>query len=70
MTHYISVQKIMSVADFIKVFIKDIIKHYNVSEVLVMNWDKLFMSEQWTSFCFHMQCCCNISTVFYSQTDD
>ena len=43
MTHYISVQKIMSVDDFIKVFIKDIIRHYNVSEVLVTDRDKLFM---------------------------
>ena len=35
MTHYISVQKTMSVTDFIEVFIRDIIKHHNVSEVLV-----------------------------------
>ena len=36
----------MSVADFIKVFLKDIIKHYNVSEVLVTDWDKLFTLKQ------------------------
>ena len=70
MTHYISVQKIMSVADFIEVFIRDIIKHYDVLKVLVTDRDKLFMLKQWTSFCFHMQCCWNISTVFHSQTDD
>ena len=46
MTHYISVQKTISVTDFIKVFIKDIIKHYNVSEVLVTDKDKLFMIKQ------------------------
>ena len=46
MTHYISVQKIMSVADFIEVFIRDIIKHYNVSEVLITDKDKLFMLKQ------------------------
>ena len=46
MTHYISVQKIMSVADFIEVFIRDIIKHHNVSEVLVTDRDKLFMLKQ------------------------
>ena len=46
MTHYISVQKIMSVADFIEVFIRDIIKHHNMSEVLITDRDKLFMSEQ------------------------
>ena len=59
----------MSVADFIEVFIRDIIKHHDVSKVLVMNRDKLFMLKQWTSFCFHMQYCCNILTIFYSQTD-
>ena len=69
MTHYISVQKTMSVADFIEVFIRDIIRHHDVSEVLIMTWDKLFMSEQWTSFCFHMQCCHNMLTAFHSQTD-
>ena len=37
MTHYISVQKMMSVADFIKVFIRDIIRYYSMSEVLIMN---------------------------------
>ena len=46
MTYYISVQKTMSVTDFIKVFIKDIIKHHNMSEVLITDRDKLFMSEQ------------------------
>ena len=35
----------MSVAVFIEVFIKDIIKYYNVSEVLVTDRDKLFTSE-------------------------
>ena len=35
MTHYILIQKIMSVADFIEVFIRDIIRHHNMSEVLV-----------------------------------
>ena len=70
MTHYISVQKIMSVADFIEVFIRDIIRHHNVLKVLVTDRDKLFMSEQWTSFCFHMQCWWNILTAFHSQTDD
>ena len=69
-THYISVQKTMSVTDFIEVFIRDIIKHYSVSEVLVTDRDKLFMSEQWTSFCFYMQCYCNILTAFHLQTDD
>ena len=70
MTHYISVQKIMSVADFIKVFIRDIIKHHNMSEVLVTDRDKLFILKQWTSFCFHMQCCQNILTAFHLQTDN
>ena len=60
----------MSVADFIEVFIKDIIKHYDMSEVLIMNWDKLFILKQWTSFCFHMQCHHNILSAFHSQTDD
>ena len=45
MAHYISVQKIMSVTDFIKVFIQDIVRLYNMSEVLVTDRDKLFMSE-------------------------
>ena len=35
MTHYISVQKMMSVADFIEVFIRDIIRHHGMSEVLI-----------------------------------
>ena len=35
MTHYIFIQKIISVADFIEVFIRDIIKYYDMSEVLV-----------------------------------
>ena len=69
MTHYISVQKTMSVADFIEVFIRDIIRHHDMSEVLITDQDKLFMSEQWTSFCFHMQCCCNMLTAFHLQTD-
>ena len=70
MAHYISVQKMMSVADFIEVFIRDIIRHYNMLKVLVTDRDKLFTLKQWTSFCFHMQCYCNILIVFYSQTDD
>ena len=70
MTHYISVQKIISVVDFIEVFIRDIIKHHNMSEVLVTDWDKLFILKQWTSFCFYMQCCYNILTTFYLQTND
>ena len=69
MAHYISVQKMMSVADFIEVFIRDIIRHHGVPEVLITDWDKLFMSEQWTSFCFHMQCHCNMLTAFHPQTD-
>ena len=56
----------MSVTDFIEVFIRDIIKHHNVSEVLITDRDKLFMSEQWTNFYFYMQCCCNILTAFHS----
>ena len=60
----------MSVADFIEVFIKDIIKHYDVLVVLVTDRDKPFTLKQWTSFCFHMQCHCNILTAFNLQTDD
>ena len=39
MTHYISVQKIMSVTDFIEVFIRDIIKYHDMSKVLVTDRD-------------------------------
>ena len=46
MTHYISVQKTISVADFIEVFIQDIVRLHDVSEVLVTDRDKLFISEQ------------------------
>ena len=46
MTHYISVQKIMSVADFIEVFIRDIIRHYDISEILVTDQNKFFMLKQ------------------------
>ena len=46
MTYYVSVQKIMSVTDFIKVFIQDIVRLYNMSEVLVTDRDKLFTLEQ------------------------
>ena len=35
MAHYIPVQKMMSVADFIEVFIRDIIRHHGVPEVLI-----------------------------------
>ena len=45
MAHYISVQKTMSVADFIEVFIQDIVKLHSVPEVLVTDRDKLFISE-------------------------
>ena len=60
----------MSVADFIEVFIRDIIKYHDMLKVLVTDRDKLFILKQWTSFCFHMQCCQNISMTFHSQTDD
>ena len=49
MAHYIPVQKIMSVADFIEVFIQDVVKHHGMPEVLVTDRDKLFTSEKWTS---------------------
>ena len=35
MAHYISVQKMMLVADFIEVFIRDMIRHHDVSEILI-----------------------------------
>ena len=38
-------------------------------EVLVTDRDKLFILEQWTSFCFHMQCHHNLLTAFHLQTD-
>ena len=46
MTHYISVQKMISVVDFIEVFIRDIIRYYNISEILITDQNKLFISEQ------------------------
>ena len=69
MAHYIPVRKTMSVADFIEVFIREVVKHHGVPEVLVTDRDKLFTSEKWTSFCFHMRCCHNLSTAFHPQTD-
>ena len=69
MAHYISVQKTMSVTDFIEVFIQDIVRLHDVSEVLVTDRDKLFMLRQWISFCFHMRCYCNLSMAFHPQTD-
>ena len=69
MAHYIPVQKMMLVADFIEVFIRDIIRHHGVPEVLITDRDKLFTSEQWTSFCFHMRCRRNLSTAFHPQTN-
>ena len=67
MAHYIPVQKTMSVADFIEVFIRDVVKHHGMPEVLVTDRDKLFTSENWTSFCFHMRCCHNLLTAFHPQ---
>ncbi|SLM35629.1 gag polymerase env protein [Lasallia pustulata] len=69
MAHYIPVRKTMSVADFIEVFIQDVVKHHGMPEVLVTDRDKLFTSEKWTSFCFHMRCRHNVSTAFHPQTD-
>ena len=69
MAHYIPVRKIMSVADFIEVFIQEVVKHHGVPEVLVTDRDKLFTLEKWTSFCFHMRCRRNLSTAFHLQTD-
>ena len=46
MAHYISVQKTISVTDFIEVFIQDIVRLHDVSEVLVTDRDKLFMLRQ------------------------
>ena len=69
MAHYIPVCKMMSVTDFIEVFIQDIVKHHGMPEVLVTDRDKLFTTEQWTSFCFHMRCRRNMSTAFHPQTD-
>ncbi|SLM38090.1 gag polymerase env [Lasallia pustulata] len=69
MAHYIPVRKTMSVADFIKVFIRDVVKHHGMSEVLVTDRDKLFTLEKWTSFCFHMRCRYNVLTAFHLQTD-
>ena len=69
MAHYIPVWKTMLVADFIKVFIQEVVKHHGVSEVLVTDRDKLFTSEKWTSFCFHMRCRRNLWTAFHPQTD-
>ena len=37
MAHYISVQKMMSVTDFIEVFIRDIIRHHDMLKILIMN---------------------------------
>ena len=69
MAHYISVRKTMSVTDFIEVFIRDVVKHHGMREVLVTDRDKLFTSEKWISFCFHMRCCHNLSMAFHPQTD-
>ena len=65
MAHYIPVRKTMSVADFIEVFIQEVVKHHGVPEVLVTDRDKLFTSEKWTSFCFHMRCHRNLLTAFH-----
>ena len=59
----------MSVADFIEVFIQDVIKHHGMPEVLVTDSNKVFTLEKWTSFCFHMRCCYNLLTAFHPQTD-
>ena len=69
MSYYIPVQKTMSVADFIKVFIRDVVKYPGMPEVLVTDRDKLFTLEKWTSFCFHMRCCRNLLTAFHPQTN-
>ena len=69
MAHYIPVRKTMSVADFIEVFIRDVVKHHGMPEVLVTDRDKLFTLEKWTSFCFHMRCRRNVLTAFHPQTD-
>ena len=69
MAYYIPVRKTLSVADFIEVFIQDVVKHHDMPEVLVTDRDKLFTSEKWASFCFYMRCHCNLLTVFHPQTD-
>ena len=46
MAHYISVQKTMLITDFIEVFIQDIVRLHSVLEVLVIDRNKLFTSEQ------------------------
>ena len=69
MAHYIPVRKTISVADFIKVFIQDVVKYHGMLEVLVIDRDKLFTLEKWTSFCFHIKGRHNLSTAFHPQKD-
>ena len=67
MCHYISCWKNMIVKDFVKIFIQKIVCLHEISIVIVLNWELLFISQFWINVMYTLKIKQWLSIVFYSQ---
>ena len=70
MIHYISCSKTISTKDLIEIFIREMIKLYNVSFLVISDRDSIFISKFWLTLCYCLNIIKNLSTTFHSQIDN
>ncbi len=65
MIHYKLIKIIIDAPGLAKVIINMIVHYYRVPELIVMNWDFLFISKFWSLLCYFLEIKKKLSTVFH-----
>ena len=66
---YFPVRTTITAADLAKLFHQHIVCSFGTPSSIVMDHGSLFISQYWSSLCFHMKARQKLSTAFYPQTD-
>ena len=70
MIHYILVTKKVTTKQLIDIFIRELIRHHDVSKFIVIDRESLFNVDFYFSLCYVLKIKRKLFTIFHSQTND
>ena len=70
MTHFILINEVIEKQDFIKLYMREVLKHYRLLNNFVSNRGRLFNNELMKDLCKKAGVVCNLSTVYHSESNE
>lgn len=67
--HYELVKVTINALDLVKVIINTMVQYYDLLDLIIIDWDSVFISKFWFLLCYFFEITCKLSITFYLWTN-